>query len=140
MRSILLDVTGKEPKLFRFPGGVGNTVSFRYHNGTPIMPTLVQDVKKLGMVPFDWTAGGEDAEIPRPATAEQFVAEIMRDVGVQRRPIILMHDRYSVTIDTVPLLIRQLWAKGYSFSTLSPSMPSRIEPAVIHAKSASNCK
>lgn len=134
MRNVIQATIGISPKLMRFPGGVGNTVSLKYHNNVPIMPTLVNDVENMGVKPFDWTAGGEDAEIPRPASGEQFASEIMKEVGDSDHPIILMHDRYQVSVDAVPIVIQQLRAKGYSFSTLSPDMTSVTEKPVLSRK------
>lgn len=134
MRDIIQSTTGASPKLMRFPGGIGNTVSLKYHGNTPIMPTLVNDVENMGVKPFDWTAGGEDAGVPRPASGEQFAAEIMKDIGNSDHPIILMHDRYQVSVDAVPIVIQQLRAKGYSFATLSPDMTSVTEKPVLSRK------
>lgn len=135
MNRILTETTGTAPVLFRFPGGVSNTVSLKYHNHIPIMPTLVQDVENESIVPFDWTAGGEDASRNSPSSPQQFCDEIMSDVGSQEHPIILMHDRIENSVNTVLLLIQQLRAKGYSFRALSPSMPPIIDkPAIVHIK------
>lgn len=130
MRQILTGITGSQPRLFRFPGGVSNTEWRRYHKNMPIMPNLVQDVENAGMTPFDWTAGGEDASRNPPSSPQQFCDEIMDDVGSQAHPIILMHDRIENSVNTVPLLIAQLREKGYSFATLSPNMaPVLQKPA-----------
>lgn len=136
MRGIIQSVTGTAPDICRFPGGVGNTISLKYHGNTPIMPTLVDYVEQQGVKPFDWTAGGEDADVPRPATGQQFVSEIMRDIGSSEHPIILMHDRYAVTLSAVPILIQQLKAKGYAFSTLSLNMKSVTQSPVLSRKAA----
>lgn len=136
MRNIIVSTTGIDPKICRFPGGVGNTVSLKYHQNTPIMPTLVTDVQNMGVKPFDWTAGGEDAEFPRPANGEQFASKVMTDIGSSEHPIILMHDRYQVSIDAVPILIKQLRAKGYSFSTLSANMTAVTEKSVLSRRSS----
>lgn len=130
MKQVLTDTTGAQPRLFRFPGGVGNTEWRRYHHNEPIMSTLVQDVENAGMTPFDWTAGGEDASKNPPSSPQQFCDEIMNDIGEQEHPIILMHDRIENSVNTVPLVIEQLRAKGYRFATLSPEMtPVTQKPA-----------
>lgn len=136
MRGIIQSVIGTTPDICRFPGGVGNTISLKYHGNTPIMPTLVDYVEQQGVKPFDWTAGGEDADIPRPTTGQQFVNEIMRDIGSTEHPIILMHDRYTVTVSALPILIQQLRAKGYAFSTLSLNMKSVTQSPVLSRKAA----
>lgn len=136
MRGIIQSVTGTAPDICRFPGGVGNTISLKYHGNTPIMPTLVDYVEQQGVKPFDWTAGGEDADIPRPATGQQFADKIMHDIGSSEHPIILMHDRYAVSVSAVPIVIQQLRAKGYAFSTLSLDMKSVTQTPVLSRKAA----
>ena len=135
MRQIITSVTGTAPTICRFPGGVGNTISLKYHGNAPIMPTLVNYVEQLGVKPFDWTAGGEDADTPRPATGQAFADKIMKDIGTNEHPIILMHDRYAVTVSALPIVIQQLKAKGYAFSTLSLNMKSVTQSPVLSRKS-----
>lgn len=130
MKQILTNITGTQPVLFRFPGGVGNTVWRTYHNNVPIMDTLVQDVESAGMTPFDWTAGGQDTSGNPPSSPRQFCNEIMDEVGNQKHPIILMHDRIENSVNTVPLLISALREKGYSFGTLSHDMAPVLQKVV----------
>ncbi|MCI1856541.1 MAG: polysaccharide deacetylase family protein [Sporolactobacillus sp.] len=122
MKQILTEITGNEPKLFRFPGGATNTVSVRVHGCKPIIPALLGDLAVRGMTPFDWTAGGEDAQVPRPVSPQHFAADIVRDVGRQEHPIILMHDTNRLSVETLPYLITQLRTRGYRFATLKPTM------------------
>lgn len=139
MRSILTEITGTEPRLFRFPGGVSNTVSLRVHGKKPIIPALLVDLAQAGMTPFDWTAGGEDAQIPRPASPRQFAAEIISNVGRQEHPIILMHDTDRISEEAVPYVIAQLRAEGYRFAVLNPDMrPIMGEPISTYSSPHKN--
>ncbi|HCB99865.1 MAG TPA: hypothetical protein DEP42_01380, partial [Ruminococcaceae bacterium] len=134
MKSIITSATGVQPNICRFPGGIGNTVSLKHHGNTPIMPTLLSDVNNMGFTAFDWNAGGEDAEIPRPASGQQFASEIMKEVGNTKHPIILMHDLYQVSINTVPILIQELRAEGYNFSPLTPAIKPVQQRPVLSRK------
>jgi peptidoglycan/xylan/chitin deacetylase (PgdA/CDA1 family) len=135
MKQILIQVTGEEPKLFRFPGGVSNTASLHYHYNKPIMPKLLADIAEEGMTPFDWTAGGEDAQTSRTIPSAYFAFDILRDVGRQPHPIILMHDTDRSSVDAVPMVIAHLRARGYRFAVLSPKMrPVIAKPAAaVHS-------
>lgn len=127
MRTVIREVTGIDPKINRFPGGVGNTVSFIASCGQIIMPRLVRDVEAMGIKPFDWNAGGQDAELPYPS-APQLVRDILSDTGGKKDLVILLHDTHQFTIDAVPELINSLRAKGYSFKTLDSHSPSALQP------------
>ena len=119
MKDIIVEATGVEPKLCRFPGGIGNTVSITYSHQI-IMPKLIADVKSMGFTPFDWNAGGEDADKPYP-TSEQFVKDIMNDAKGYNNLVILIHDTHEFSIDAVPEVVDTLRTQGYVFKTLSPS-------------------
>ena len=119
MKDIIVEATGVEPKVCRFPGGIGNTVSITYSHQI-IMPKLIADVKSMGFTPFDWNAGGEDADKPYP-TSEQFVKDIMNDAKGHDNLVILMHDTHDFSVNAVPEVVDTLRTQGYVFKTLSPS-------------------
>jgi len=127
MKDIIVSATGVQPKVCRFPGGIGNTVSITNSNGQIIMPKLVDDVEKLGIKPFDWNAGGEDAEIPTP-TKDQLVREILQDCRGKNKAYILMHDTHAFSVDAVSEIVSQLKSQGYTFETLSPDSPPMQQP------------
>lgn len=138
MRRVIHDVTGLDPHICRFPGGIGNTVSLKYHHRVPIMPTLIDDVERMGFKPFDWSAGGEDAQYPLPVSGTAYANEIMNEIGSEQHPIILMHDRTNVTLAALPIVIERLKAKGYSFGTLDTTSPTVMEkPAGVSHYSSS---
>lgn len=137
MRDVIRAAAGVDPKICRFPGGIGNTVSLTYHHNVPIMQTLVGDVQKMGYQAFDWNAGGQDAQQPRPRSGQQFANTILSEIGNNPHPIILMHDRYQVSVDALPIVINGLRARGYSFETLASGGPSVMQhpaPARVYAK------
>lgn len=118
MKDIIVEATGVTPNLCRFPGGIGNTVSITASGGV-IMPTLVKDVENMGFTPFDWNAGGQDAETPYP-TADELAQEVIKDAKSHDSAVILLHDTHQFTIDAVPKIIKELRSLGYTFETLTP--------------------
>lgn len=127
MQYIIQEVTGIDPKICRFPGGTGNTVSIIASHGRIIMPALVGAVESMGFKPFDWNAGGEDALIPYP-TSEQLVQSILMDAKGQDNLVILLHDTHLFSIDAVPELVRILRANGYAFEMLTPESKTVLQP------------
>jgi peptidoglycan/xylan/chitin deacetylase (PgdA/CDA1 family) len=127
MKDIIVSATGVQPKVCRFPGGIGNTVSITASGGQIIMPKLVADVKAMGFTPFDWNAGGEDADTPYPTT-EQLVKDILNDAKGHNDVVILMHDTHEFSIDVVPEVVQNLRAQGYTFKMLTPSSQKMQQP------------
>jgi peptidoglycan-N-acetylglucosamine deacetylase len=93
-------------------------------------PWELQAVKKLGMIEVTWNVSANDQHVfavfGQP-TPEVFAREIVRDV--EPGSIVLLHDGFgtlhdnikadrSLTVKTLPLIIAQLKAKGYSFVTV----------------------
>jgi peptidoglycan/xylan/chitin deacetylase (PgdA/CDA1 family) len=93
-------------------------------------PWELQAIKKLGMIEVTWNVSANDQHIfavfghPTP---EIFARAIVRDV--EPGSIVLLHDGYgtqhdnikadrSLTVETLPLIIAQLKAKGYRFVTV----------------------
>jgi peptidoglycan/xylan/chitin deacetylase (PgdA/CDA1 family) len=116
-------VTGVQPSISRFPGGLNNTVCLKY--GGHIMPTLYNDVTKLGVKPFDWNVAALDAS-KIPPSKEQIVQNVVSGSIRHSNAVILLHDT-NVTVTTLqalPEIIDSLSSKGFTFKTLSPSSPS----------------
>jgi peptidoglycan/xylan/chitin deacetylase (PgdA/CDA1 family) len=124
MKDVIKDATGIDPKVSRFPGGIGNSVSITASGGEEIMPELVEDVENMGIKPFDWNAGGEDASTPYPTT-EELVQAVLNDAKGHDTVIILLHsERHQFSIDAVPEIVKQLRNQGYTFKTLTPDSPA----------------
>ncbi|MEI6102204.1 MAG: hypothetical protein WCP73_10215, partial [Eubacteriales bacterium] len=92
-----------------------------------IMPTLVSDVEKMGITPFDWNAGGEDAETPYP-TSDKLVQEVLNDAKGHDNVVILLHDAHQFSIDAVPDIVKELRAQGYTFEMLTPDSKTVQQP------------
>ncbi len=129
LKSFITEVTGISPEISRFPGGVSNTVSLKY--GGRIMPTLLDDVTRMGITPFDWNVSAADAE-KTPPTRELVVQNVLSGCTMHNNAVILMHDmgRNTATLEALPEIIDRLTEQGFVFSTLSPSSPKVLAKPV----------
>lgn len=127
MKGIIKEATGIDSNICRFPGGIGNSVSITASGGEEIMPTLVEDVQAMGIKPFDWNAGGEDASTPYPTT-DELVQDVLNDAEGHDTVIILLHERHEFSIDAVTEIVKQLRAQGYTFEMLTPDSPTVQQP------------
>lgn len=97
-KDIIKDITGHNPKYTRPPYGNTNNV-VRDAVGTPIIL---------------WSVDSEDW---RSKNVDAIIATCMSEI--HDGAIILMHDIYSTTVDSVPILIDKLREDGYEFVTIS---------------------
>lgn len=126
MYNIIEEVTGVTPKINRFPGGTGNTVSMTQSHSY-LMPTLEKDVKSMGFTTFDWNAGGEDADAKPPATADALADKVISDAAGQNNVVILLHDTKSMSVEAVDAIVKHFKSAGYTFATLTPQSPKEIQ-------------
>ena len=108
LRKYILEVTGKDTTLFRFPGGSSNT-------RTDDIKPYIQWLNDNGYVYWDWNSSSGDASGTKPSAA-QIVANCMEqaDAGYKNL-VILMHDTRpkDTTVEALPALIEALQARGY---------------------------
>jgi peptidoglycan/xylan/chitin deacetylase (PgdA/CDA1 family) len=90
---VLRDITGREPTLFRPPYGETND-------------QIRADEARIGLLEVLWTVDSRDWA---GATAEEIAAAAST---LQPGGIILMHDWPPATIEAVPLIARDLTARG----------------------------
>jgi peptidoglycan/xylan/chitin deacetylase (PgdA/CDA1 family) len=98
----IVDVTGKNPRLFRSPGGNWS-------------PTVFQQVAKHGMIPLDWDVDPRDWS--RPGTG-QIIHQMLRGRGGD---ILLCHDGGGDRTETLRALrtvLPRLKDRGLQFVTL----------------------
>lgn len=132
MENIVKEATGVTPKFMRFPGGTNNTISFRYHGGTPIMPTLLNEIKERGYTAVDWNAGGMDAVNPVPPTST-ITRGVISECEQRCKVIILLHDSgtHATSIQAVPIIIAKLKSEGYTFKAITtPDEAFTTKPAL----------
>lgn len=113
LRKYILEVTGKDTTLFRFPGGSSNTIA------DDIKP-YIQWLNDNGYSYWDWNCSSGDAT-GKKITAEEIVANCMvqADAGYKNL-VILMHDLRpkESTVEALPALIEALQARGYEIRAI----------------------
>ena len=115
-KSWVYSVTGKEIKLFRFPGGSNNST---------VEPWLKEEIKEIteekGYFWFDWNADARDS-LGALLSPEEIAANVLSSeaVAADEDVIVLMHD--SSTRETAPkaleILIAEFRKRGYVFGKL----------------------
>jgi len=86
----VLEVTGVEAKLFRFPGGSVNA----YNKG--VRQDIIDEMEKRGFIYYDWNASLEDAS-GKGKTKEQLIQSAI-DTSLGRKKVVLLaHDRVENT-------------------------------------------
>lgn len=94
----VLEVTGVEAKLFRFPGGSVNGYNKHVRQG------IIEEMEKRGFIYYDWNASVEDA-VRREKTAEELV-QTAKDTSLGRKRVVLLaHDRIESTVQALEALI-----------------------------------
>lgn len=103
LRDYLHEVTGTEPRYYRFPGGSSNQIS-----NVP-MSSLIDFLNQRGTVYYDWNVSAGDAA-SMAYTAEEIVANVTEDVVKYKTSVVLLHDSSdkSATVEAVGPLIEAL--------------------------------
>ena len=119
MENLLLSAAGISPKLFRYPGGSSNTVS--YQTGGPgIMRQIIAEMSRRGYTHCDWNvdAGDATSAVNNPALIVRNTLE--QSVG-KGNAIILLHDAVyqKHTPALLPQMIEGLRSQGFNFGMLS---------------------
>ena len=115
------NITGKEAKLIRFPGGSSNLVSRRYDGRTKIMSTLTREVETRGYQYFDWNIDSDDAGRTKDSDT------VFVNVASHLKPganVVLQHDIYDYSVAAVERIIQYGIENGYMFEPLSLDSPT----------------
>ena len=124
LQELILDTTGVETWLLRFPGGSSNTISRRNHG---IMTELTQAVEACGFSYFDWNVDSDDAGEAK--TAGTVFRNVVDGVQENTYSVVLQHDIHSYSVDAVERIILWGQSNGYQFlplETNSPVMHHRV--------------
>ena len=125
MNEIVKEQTGSYTKLFRFPGGSGNTVSKSHSTG--VVTAIAEEMTNRGYVYFDWNMSSGDAD--GKGTTEKIINNVLNHVdSCSAQCVILFHDYKPTTAAAIDPILKELVARGYDFDTLSESGP------IVHAK------
>lgn len=113
----ILQLTGQEPKIFRFPWGSSN--QYLCKNCAQVISIL----EKKGYTYYDWNVSAEDSV----GTPSQYsiLHNIKKDYKKYKEPIILMHDSSinKLTAQLLPDIINMLKESNYQFDTLDHMDP-----------------
>lgn len=112
-------LTGESPKIIRFPGGSSNTISKNYQKG--IMTKLTKEVENKGYLYYDWNVYGGDAGETK--NSHKIAENIIKGIKLNKTSIVLQHDMYPYTINSVEKIIKYGLKHGYSFSNITEETP-----------------
>ena len=117
-------ITGKSPKIIRFPGGASNSISTRYNKG--IMTTLTSEVEKRGYRYFDWNVSSGDASNNVSTTDAVYrnVVNAVNGRGDGSFSVVLQHDTKDFSVNAVEKIIQYGLKNGYEFKTLDENSPT----------------
>lgn len=117
LQDLLYQVTGKECKLYRFPGGSSNSIV------GSIQP-YIECLNEHDITYFDWNALNGDA-VSEELSPQKLIDNIMKNVRVNKDSVVLMHDlqpRYS-TVESLQALIDLLKEEGYTLLPIDENTP-----------------
>ena len=127
IKNIVVEQTGVEPKIFRFPGGSSNTVSRKYSKG--IMTKLAKLMTEKGYIYYDWTFDSGDTS-KNNNSKDAIISNVKRNLKGNGEYVILMHDIKKNTIAALPTIIEYAKSNGYVFATLNENVnPPRFKIA-----------
>lgn len=118
LHSLVLEKTGVDTKLIRFPGGASNTVSASYCKG--IMSVLTKKVEEQGYKYFDWNVSSGDAD-GNGIAPSKLISNVKRESKGVDRCVVLMHDTLakSTTVSALDSICSYYKSQGYEFAALS---------------------
>lgn len=119
IQDLVVEQTGQEATIVRFPGGTSNTTSRKYCEG--IMSFLADDLEEKGYVYCDWNvSSGDGGGAKDEATVIQNVTTTL---GGIRKAIVLQHDTQPFSVDAVDDIIEYGRSQGYIFLPLEEDSP-----------------
>ncbi|MDR3584195.1 MAG: polysaccharide deacetylase [Desulfosporosinus sp.] len=108
---LIFKVIGIHPKIIRAPGGT-SCFNINYYN--------LLDANDY--MAFDWNLDTKDTD--GNFSVQQIVDNVDKQIGNKHKIILLMHDlpNKASSTNALPIIIKHLKEKGYSFGTLSPQI------------------
>lgn len=120
---VIYEQTGEYTRIFRFPGGSGNTAS-RVNEG--IMTRLTQYMTDMGYRYFDWNVASGDCD--EGATTETVAAAVKNGIRKKEYPIVLQHDIKYFSVKAVEAVLEWGTENGYTFLPLTLTSPGVHSP------------
>ena len=110
----VLNVTGFDSRIIRFPGGSSNTISKRYNIG--IMTYLTREVLNRNYKYYDWNIDCGDTGNARDK--DKVYQNVVNNISLDKVNIILMHDIKTYTRDALQEIIKYGKENGYVFDKI----------------------
>lgn len=110
----VLNITGYDSRVIRFPGGSSNTISRRYNQG--IMTYLTQEVLNRNYKYYDWNISSGDAG--QTTDKEEVYQNVVNRLSKDNVNVVLMHDIKPYTRDALKQIIEYGKNNGYTFDKI----------------------
>ena len=118
LNALIKRITGKDNKIFRFPGGSSNQVSI-YNPG--IMTKLVSESYSKNYIYVDWTIDSDDAGGAK--SSDEVYNNVVRYLGYQNVNVVLMHDGKYTTLGALRNIIKYGKEMGFTFAVIDDTTP-----------------
>ncbi len=118
IHSLIYNETGIDTKLYRFPGGSGNTVS-----RLP-MEVFAEVLHDRGYEYYDWNIYPGD-RTGKSYPKEEIVSGILGNIDEYRSAIILLHDsdNHDSTVEALPEVVEGLLERDVEFCVIDDTTP-----------------
>lgn len=128
IHNLVLQATGVDVRLFRFPGGSSTTTN------VVDMKDMIRYLNNNGYRYVDWNVSSEDAT-GRQLTGDDIANIVISEAIDCNNAYILMHDARGKesTVESLPAIIEQLQANGFKFYCIDDNTQNLIQ----HVKSSS---
>ena len=124
MRQIILEQSGVNTTLFRFPGGSSNSVS-KFNQG--IMTRLTKLMTDMGYHYFDWNVSSGDAGAGA-TSVEAVFNNVIAGIQNQKVPVVLQHDINEYSVEAVESILIWGLQNGCTFQALDENSPTCHHP------------
>lgn len=122
IHDLVKETTGKDIKLFRFPGGSATTTN------TVDIKEIIKYLNANGYRYVDWNVSSEDAT-GRNISAQDMAQIVISQSLSCNSAFILMHDANGkdATVQSLPAIIEQLQANGYKFCAIDENTERLVQ-------------
>ena len=124
IKDVVVEQTGNNPWLIRFPGGSSNTVSRHYCEG--LMTRLSEEVTHYGYRYTDWNVDSGDAQSTvRDVIYWNVVNGIYESDDYS---VVLMHDTKGATVEAIESIIQWCIDRNYTLLPITRDAPDVHQP------------
>lgn len=118
IHSLIYNETGVDTKLYRFPGGSGNTVSRQP------MSDFADILHERGYEYYDWNIYPGD-RTGKSYPKDAIISGVLENINEYRSAIILLHDsdNHDSTVDALPEIVEGLLAQDVRFCVIDENTP-----------------